>query len=237
MLRLLLHTFDDYGLPGLGRLLLGRPQPHPPFLDSAATHPFDLAHATDTGGHIPGGRLTPANLYNTAYYAISPSTLTQALQLLPEPADGLTFIDLGCGKGRAPLVAARFPFTRILGVELSPELCVIARANTSPHPRISIQQADAATVLYPESPLLVFLYHPFLAPQLRRVLANLERQRRPSPHPTWLLYANPSYPRTMARFPFLQPLWDHSVPLSAEDAAADRHRITHERYTLYRSSR
>jgi SAM-dependent methyltransferase len=198
-------------------------------------HPFDLAHATDTGGHIPGNLLTPANLWNTAYYAISPSTLTQALQLLPEPATGHVFIDLGCGKGRALLVAAHFPFAHLLGVELSSGLCDSARANTSPNPRIAILHADAASILYPEAPLLLFLYHPFLAPQLRRVLSNLQRQRRTSPHPTWLLYANATYDRTMAGFPFLEQVWDHSVPLSAEDAAADRHRITHERYTLYRA--
>jgi SAM-dependent methyltransferase len=234
-LRRLIHAFDNHGVRGLVRQLTGRAQPDPPFNESPGPHPFDRLHATDTSGHISGEQLTPSNLYNTAYYAISPSTLTHALELLPEPVTGFHFVDLGCGKGRALLVAAQFPFARIHGVELSPELCDVARANTAADNRIAIEQDDAVTVTYSDAPLVVYLYHPFLAPMLRRVLANLERQRRESPHSTYLLYANCRYEKTMARFQFLRIVWDYSIPLSAEDAAADRHGITEERFTLYRA--
>ena len=40
-----------------------------------------------------------------------------------------TFIDLGSGKGRALLLAAMYPFARIVGVEVQPELDAIARQN------------------------------------------------------------------------------------------------------------
>ena len=232
-----MHAFDNYGLRGVIRQLSGRAQPDPPFNESSEPHPFDRLHATETSGHIPGETLTPSNLYNTAYYAISPSALTHALELLPEPVSGFTFIDLGCGKGRALLVAAQFPFAHIHGVELSAELCDIARLNTASDTRIAIKQAEAATFTYPDAPLVVYLYHPFLAPMLRKVLANLERQRLESSHPTYLLYANCRYEKTMARFPLLEVAWDYSIPLSAEDAAADRHGITQERFTLYRIQR
>lgn len=39
------------------------------------------------------------------------------------------FIDYGCGKGRAVLEAARFPFARAIGVEFAPELVEIANRN------------------------------------------------------------------------------------------------------------
>jgi len=231
LFRRALHAIDDHTLAGAIRRLILR-TPDPPLRDASQPHPFDLAHGTDTGGHIPGEILTPANLYNTAYYAISPSTLAQALELLPEPAFDFTFVDLGCGKGRALLVAAELPFHHIVGVELSADLCEIARKNTARQHRIAIQHHDAATVAYPEGPLLVFLYHPFLKPVLRRVLANLTHQRARSPDPTYLLYANCTYQALFARD--FQLVWDHSLPLSAEDAAADRHHITHERFTLFR---
>ena len=228
--RKLLHAIDNHGLRGI------LPQPVPVFNDSEAPHPFDLTHHTDTSGHIDGEQLTPANLHNTAYYAISPSALTSALAMLPEAASGFEFIDVGCGKGRALLVADQFDFPKILGIELSPTLCRIAKSNCEHHPRIDIRQQDAATLTFPASPLVVFLYHPFLAPVLRQVLTNLECHHRACPHPTYLLYANNTYPKVFARFPFLQQVWDYSIPLSPEDAAADRHRITHERFTLYRST-
>jgi SAM-dependent methyltransferase len=241
--RKLLHAVDNHGARGLLlralRKLARKPDPGPEFHEADTPHPFDKLHATDTSGHIPGEELganTPSDLYNTAYYGISPSSLTGALELLPEPADGFTFVDLGCGKGRALLVAARFPFAHILGIELSANLCAVARSNAAREPRIAIQQHDAATVTYPDGPLVVYLYHPFLRPVLRKVLANLERQRRRSAHPTYLLYANCRYEKVMARFPFLKAVWDYSIPLSPEDAAADRHGTTQERYTLYKSS-
>jgi SAM-dependent methyltransferase len=230
MLRLyrrLLHALDDHGFRGLIR------RPHLPFNNSPNPHPFDLAHHVDTSGYISGEDLAPSDLYNTAYYAISPSTLTRALELFPEAATGFVFVDLGCGKGRALLVAAQFPFRHILGVEIALELARIAASNAVSIPRIQIQQQDALTLTYPDAPLIVFLYHPFLTPQLRRVLANLERQRRRSPHPTYLLYANCTYDKLISRTRFHR-VWDYSLPLSPEDVAADRHGITHERFTLYR---
>ena len=241
--RKLLPALDTHGVRGLFLRALGKLRlqhlPQASFRESPEPHPFDRLHGTDTSGHIPGEQLggnTPSDLYNTAYYGISPSSLTHALQLLPEPPNGFTFVDLGCGKGRALLVAAQFPFERILGVELSAELCRIARATAVPHPHIDIQQQDATSVTYPGTPLLVYLYHPFLKPVLCRVLANLERQRRNSRYPTYLLYASGHYAKVIARFPFLQQVLEYSIPLSAEDAAADRHGISHERYTLYRAS-
>lgn len=39
------------------------------------------------------------------------------------------FIDYGCGKGRAVLEAAHFPFARVIGVEFAPELVEIAERN------------------------------------------------------------------------------------------------------------
>jgi len=228
--RSLLHAVDNYGLRGL------LPQRAPDFNDSRDPHPFDLAHHVDTSGHIPGELLTPANLHNTAYYAISPSALTRALELLPEPTSAFTFLDIGCGKGRALLVAAQFDFPQILGIEISPDLCRIAESNCEHHPRIAIREQDAATLTFPPTPLLIFLYHPFLARVLRRVLTNLERHHRTHPRPIYLLYANCTYPKLLARHTFLQQIWGYSIPLSAEDAAADRHRITHERFTLYRTA-
>lgn len=231
--RRLIHRYDNLGVPGLLGL---RRMPRLPDR-VAAPHPFDLEHGTDTGGFEPGEALvtgSSADLFNTAYYAISPSTLSAAIARIPGSLARYTFVDLGCGKGRALLVAASFPVAQVLGVEISSSLCEVARRNTAAEPRIQILEQDAATVVYPQTPLLVFLYHPFLKPVLRRTLDNLERQLRAEARPTWLLYANPSYAGFIARTGFLKQVWDLNLPLSAEDAAADRHGIAWERYTLYR---
>jgi SAM-dependent methyltransferase len=174
----------------------------------------------------------------TGYIGIGPSALVQAIAALPLRPGDFSFVDLGCGKGRAVLIAAQFPFRRILGVELDPELCRIARANLALKPdwaaRISVLQQDAASVIYPDGPLLVFLFHPFFPRILRRVLANLERQLRRSPREAWLLYANnPRYTRVLRRFPFLREVSETRYTLTPEDAAVNYFELPYERFTLY----
>lgn len=215
----------------------------PPLLagDAEAPHPFDLLHGTDTAGCLPGAVLPPTSLSAlliTGYIGIGPSALVQAIEALPLRPEEFNFVDLGCGKGRALLVAAQFPFRNILGVELDPELCRIARANIALKPewsaRIFVHQQDAATFLFPEGPLLLFLYHPFLPRILGRVLANLERQLRRSPRETWVLYgANPRYTRVLNRFPFLHEASETQYTLTPEDAAVNYFELSYERFTLY----
>ena len=201
-------------------------------------HPFDQAMGVDTSGFIPGEALangSPSDFYTTAYYGISPSSLAEAIRNVPGDPAAMTFVDVGCGKGRALLVAARFDFRGIVGVELSGELCRVAERNTAHEPRIRVVEADATEFHYPEGPLLLFLYHPFLAPVLKRVMKNLESQISQTRREVYVLYANPSYPGVMSKFYFLSAIWNFSLPLSDEDAAADRHGLTHERFTLYKS--
>lgn len=254
LLRTLIHRLDNDGVRSLAWKVLRRVRdtlrrrPAPAARPAGAPgfrHPFDLAHGTDTSGFIAGADLSGdsqrrahAAFYATAYYAVAPSTLRLALGYLPvtpEELAGYTFVDLGCGKGRALLVAAELPFGAVLGVDLSSRLCEIARANTAADARVTVLEQDAATLEYPQTGLVLFLYHPFLAPVLKRVLAGLEEQLRARPRPVFLLYANPTYARILARYPFLEQVWDYGFKLSDEDAAADRHGMTRDHYTLYRA--
>jgi SAM-dependent methyltransferase len=205
-------------------------------------HAFDQTHGTDTGGFIPSANLSAtslSNVYSNGYVAIAPSALVQAISDLPLQPERFTFVDLGCGKGRALLIAAEFRFRSVVGVEFAPALCHIARENVRTIPeseRITIINQDAGTLTYPDTPLLIFLYNPFLAPVLRRVLANLERQLRKSPRETYVLYAqNPRFTKVLNKFPFLQELSEKSYELSSDDAAAHPFRLTREEFTLYRA--
>ena len=206
------------------------------------THPFDILHGVDTSGYIRSGVLlnSASAIHTVAYYGISPSTLHQGLTRIPAPLDRFTFVDIGCGKGRALIVAAQFHFARLIGVDLAAELCEIAVQNLALVPaaagRVSVLNVDAITLVYPETPLVIFLYDPFYAPILRKVLANLERQLRRSPRETYILYAANRLLGEFDRFPSFELLWDAQIPLSPEDAAVDRHGLIHEHYTLHKST-
>lgn len=90
-----------------------------------------------------------------------------------------SFVDLGCGKGRALLAAAHYPFKAIVGVEADSNLYEVAKTNVMrwskgrPESRIRLVQADARTVDLPAGNLFVFMYSPFRGPVFEHVAARL----------------------------------------------------------------
>ena len=117
------------------------------------------------------------------YVPARPAHIREALRAAPVPdGAGYTYVDLGSGKGRTLFVAAELPFRAIVGVELSDRLHGRACANIGSFrfrgrrggPIRSIH-ANAAEFLFPEGPLVVYLFNPFGAATMQRVLDNLER--------------------------------------------------------------
>jgi hypothetical protein len=124
--------------------------------------------------------------------------------------ESFTFIDLGSGKGRALLLASDYPFRSIVGVEILPELHVIAERNfatySSPSQKCAQLRSwcgDARDFVFPDQPLLIYLFNPFFEPVLTRVLDNLEGSLRSNPRPLILLYANPLSEQLVACRSFL----------------------------------
>jgi SAM-dependent methyltransferase len=122
-------------------------------------HPFDAEYGTDTSGLIPGETLNTgsrSDLWNTAYYGIPPSSFNQMMEALGAEFgsewERFTFVDLGSGKGRALLLASRFPFRKIVGVELSAVAAANIKLMAAPWQRCREMEAicaDAATFDYP----------------------------------------------------------------------------------------
>lgn len=143
-------------------------------------HPFDQARATDTGGFIAAKNLRLApdlRRAASAYAAVQPSIAGRLLERLRE--DGLTpadygFVDLGCGKGRALLIAAEMGFASITGVEADGDLARVARANLrGAGVAAEIVEGDAALYEASARRLVVFLYNPFGEDVMRRVRDRL----------------------------------------------------------------
>jgi SAM-dependent methyltransferase len=92
---------------------------------------------------------------------------------------GEVFLDLGSGKGRIVLSAARFPFRRIIGVELSERLTAIARRNVATcrlRPRdvdIELVTADVLAYRIPDEVSVVYMFNPFGGAIFESVIAKL----------------------------------------------------------------
>ena len=253
-LRRLRHWIANRGLRGVVREFVyrlqlrfqGEPQPGSTEADRGP-HPFDTAYNVDTTGLVWGEDLGDAQnsqdsrYWTTGYYGIAPSAFTSALETLSVHWPRFTFIDIGCGKGRAMLLARRFPFRTLLGIELSPELVGVAQQNlltfSAPwqHSETPGQAviADATTFPVPSGPLVFFLYHPFAAPVMKRFLAHVQAALQLEKREVFLLYANPELDPLLMTCPGICRLWKEPFALSEEDAQADRFGSHAEYFAAY----
>jgi SAM-dependent methyltransferase len=135
---------------------------------------FDIENGTNTSGSVSLKRLLIRSKnkdYGICYQGVSPELFQNAIQLV---ARSLPFIDLGCGKGRALILAHKAGFQRIIGVEFSPTLASAARANVaSARVPAEIVTADAAEYRFPDEPCVTFMFHPFNAEVMRQIVPRL----------------------------------------------------------------
>jgi tRNA1(Val) A37 N6-methylase TrmN6 len=124
-----------------------------------------------------------------------------------------TFVDLGSGKGKALLIAARRPFARVVGIELSPMLVDISLRNIAsyrPVPLacsdIEVLCGDAAGFEFHDQPLVIYCNNPFRWQIMQAVLANLERSLREHHRELLLVYIVPEMHELLCRSGFLKVL-------------------------------
>ena len=199
-------------------------------------HPFDQQHGVDTSGLIGGSELVtghPHDRYNTAYYGMSPSRFRGAIErwkALPPvaPTESYTFVDLGCGKGRAVMMATCFPFVEVVGVELNPKLASVAKKNLptwrqggSCNAPVRICCEEATEFEFPAGPCLLYLFNPFAQPVVERLLDGLTETFGDRPGLLDIVYFNPEAAEAFESCGGFRLLWSGSIDMNAEDAAAD----------------
>lgn len=216
---------------------------------STPIHPFDQIHGTDTSGLVPAADLVtghPNDDHVTAYYAVAPSILRSLVQRWrdtppPKPPSRYTFLDLGCGKGRALMLASEFNFREVVGVELNPAIAATAQRNVDlwkrahaedstaqPISPIRVIRDDALAVPLPLTPTLLFLFHPFEEPVVKPLLRRIETAFARRVGELDILYVNAEHGPTLEAHPGFHLLWQGKVPMSPEDYAADLEAIAQQ---------
>jgi SAM-dependent methyltransferase/thiol-disulfide isomerase/thioredoxin/uncharacterized membrane protein YphA (DoxX/SURF4 family) len=138
-----------------------------------------------------------------AHYEPSPlPSLRWGLRRLhPGPEDVL--VDFGCGKGRVICEAARRPFARVIGVEISQSLLNAARENVERNRRrfrcqnIDLVNADATDWEIPHDMTVAYLFHPFAGAVFDHVIENIVRSIERNPRRVRLVYAGPVFERNI----------------------------------------
>jgi len=161
---------------------------------------YDWEYRVDTTCATVGWRNRLLGLLHSPYQPIEPELFREMMTELKIDFSQFTFIDIGSGKGRALLLAAEYPFRRILGVELLPELNQIAQQNierfSSPIQRCRDIEAacmDAAEFSFPQEPLVIFLFNPLPVEGLRKLVQNLEGSLWMNPREVRVVYGNPTF--------------------------------------------
>jgi SAM-dependent methyltransferase len=159
---------------------------------------YDWEYRVDTTSATVGWRSRLLGLLHSPYQPIEPELFREMMAELKIDLGQFTFIDIGSGKGRALLLAAEYPFRRILGVELLPELNQIAQQNirkfSSPLQGcadIDSVCMDATELSFPQEPLVIFLFNPLPVEGLRKLVQNLEGALRVNPREMRVVYGNP----------------------------------------------
>ncbi|MFZ1086713.1 MAG: class I SAM-dependent methyltransferase [Terracidiphilus sp.] len=202
-------------------------------------HPFDEEFGVRTSGLVAGRHLKSGHRHDchaTAYYGVAPSVFRALVKRWQRSRPGLaveevSFIDVGAGMGRALLLAAEFPFRQVVGVELNPTLTRIARKNLTIWRASGRAQApmrvicgDAVEFPFPEGPCLAFLFNPFGATVMRRLLKNWSKALAARADGSDLIYVNHEQEHVLERQAGFVRLFLGKVARSKADAIAD-HRI------------
>jgi len=169
---------------------------------------YDWDHRVDTTSATIGWRTRLLGIFHSPYQPTEPALFHEMVSSLSIPFPEFTFIDLGSGKGRTLLMAADYPFRKIIGVELLPDLHQTAEKNVKAysHPNqkcFSLESicADARDFEFPAEPTVLYLFNPLPQGGLALVVKNLQRSLNLHPRPLFVLYHNPEHDLLFAENP------------------------------------
>ena len=148
-----------------------------------------------TQGVVPVARVAPGQDDLRDSMPIGYEAVFAALTRLPVRPAECGFLDYGCGKGRACVVAAALGFRSVTGLELSEPLAAEARANLARMRwrrtrRVEILAGDASARDIPDDIGVIYFFHPFVGEVLRRAMGRIRASLARTPRPLHVVYFN-----------------------------------------------
>lgn len=179
---------------------------------------FDARYGTDTCKRVSLSNLNIASAsknFGTKYDPSPISALRRLLRWISIP-DSVNFVDFGSGKGRVLLVASEFPFSRIVGLEFSSDLCSISKSNISKFKShkmiktpISVLNIDAIQYKIQDDDAVFFFFNPFGAEVMRPVIENILQSYNKKNRRILFIYYNPVHANLFNEFKLIE--LSHSI--------------------------
>lgn len=145
--------------------------------------------------NIKGNQLAHA----TEYMPVSYFTIEQLFSHLPENAKAGTFLDIGCGKGRAMCIAAHYGFSNVSGIDFAKEMIDTAAKNLIrtkemfPDLQYELSWADITTLEIEKEVSTVFLFNPFDEILMKSVVQKIKTSLINYPRAIHIMYASPRH--------------------------------------------
>lgn len=159
---------------------------------------FDEERGVDTAAWVRVPDLDTESSNRTYAVRYQPSSVDEFALLMGKlhvHHHDFTFVDYGSGKGRVLMLAAAYPFKRIIGVEFAESLDRIAHRNIATlgadASRIQTIVADATSFEPPPDPLVLYFFNPFGVPVLRPVLERVRASLESDPRPAYIVITGP----------------------------------------------
>lgn len=177
---------------------------------------YDFDHSVDTTrANVSFRAQLIAALTSHQYFPSEPWLFDEMMQALPVKFQDFTFVDLGSGKGRCLLMAARYGFKKIIGVEFMPEWHQVAGENirkyidscaaeSKPAAVVESLCLDARDFNFPAGPLVVYLFNPFPEPVLAAVLDRLRQSLLSNPGTVYVVYRYPEFDGLLQKCAWLE---------------------------------
>jgi SAM-dependent methyltransferase len=139
-----------------------------------------FAYTTDMVGYAPSDWLTAKRLDKIIRFS---------------PTD--VFADFGSGKGKMVFLAARYPFKKVIGIEISRHLHDIAQKNIE-HTRktfacsqVELIHMDVLDYQIPDDLTIAYFFNPFVNEIFTGVINHIHESFIRTPRPMWIAYKNP----------------------------------------------
>ena len=164
---------------------------------------FDLRYGIDSSQNVSLDKLNFQITNKTEgveYGTIAPYFIQKILELVKFDTSDI-FVDLGCGKGRVLLIASKFNIKKVIGIEFSPELYLIAQNNigncsSNNHfntEKINIIQKDVLEYVFNHHETVFYLYNPFSNKILNMICDQIKGSLIINIRRIIIIYVNPRF--------------------------------------------
>jgi len=159
---------------------------------------YERRHGIYTAGTVAAADLDVRNPDVSVYMPTDYRGFKRAMGKIAIDPRQDVFLDMGSGMGRVLVLAATYPFLKVIGVEASGKLNSIALENLRRAHRllrcldVQVVQVDAADYAVPPEVTCIYFYNPFGNASFSQVLANIRASFQKTPRTMKIIYKNPA---------------------------------------------